>query len=177
MTAMPVQISIGGRKALRIASTVQPSELQVLRAGIEYVEAIGRLVDYWALQGENLPRSRHDILAAIHDFGVALHDGEVVGCGSLYVYGPTLAEIRSLGVDPGKHGLGIGSALVAYFLEAARHIHIPRVFVLTRAPHFFERNGFRLVSIDLLPEKVFKDCMKCPKRSNCDEIAMICELT
>lgn len=151
--------------------------LEFVPACVDHVDGIVRLVDYWAKQGENLPRTRDEIHAAITDFGVALHKGEVVGCGSLFVYGPTLAEIRSLGVDPDKHGMGIGSQLVSYFLESARRLHIPRVFVLTRAPEFFQNNGFRVVAIDVLPEKVFKDCLKCNKRSMCDEIAMICELT
>ena len=71
-------------------------------------------------------------------------------------YTPVLAEIRSLGIDPGHHGTGLGSRLVRYFIDAAVELHIPRVFVLTRAPKFFEKLGFRLESMDLLPEKVFK---------------------
>lgn len=151
--------------------------IEVEPARVDHLDDICRLVDYWAKQGENLPRSRDEILSAITDFGVALHEGKVVGCGSLFIYSQTLAEIRSLGVDPEKKGLGIGSQLVTYFLEAARRLRIPRVFVLTRAPHFFERSGFKTVAIDILPEKVFKDCLKCTKRSKCDEIAMVCELT
>ncbi len=150
--------------------------LEIVPATTDHIDGIVRLVDYWAEHGENLPRSRDEILAALTDFGVAIHNNEVVGCGSLYIYGPTLAEIRSLGVDPDKHGLGIGSALVSHFLEHARRLHVSRVFVLTRAPDFFQGNGFRTVAIDVLPEKVFKDCLKCQKRTKCDEIAMICEL-
>jgi N-acetylglutamate synthase-like GNAT family acetyltransferase len=47
------------------------------------------------------------------------------------------------------------------------------VFVLTRAPVFFEKAGFRQVSVNSLPEKVLKDCSACPKREQCDEIALI----
>jgi argininosuccinate lyase/amino-acid N-acetyltransferase len=150
--------------------------LEIAPARVEHLDGICRLVDHWAQQGENLPRSREEILTALSEFGVALHEGEVVGCGSLYIYSTSLAEIRSLGVDPQKHGLGIGSKLAAHFLDAARRMHIARVFVLTRAPDFFARCGFRVVPIDILPDKVFKDCLKCTKRSKCDEIAMICEL-
>jgi argininosuccinate lyase/amino-acid N-acetyltransferase len=165
-----------GRKRNAGATKKRGRALEVVPATVDHLEGIVRLVDYWAQQGENLPRTRDEILGSLTDFGVALHEGEVVGCGSLCIYGSTLAEIRSLGVDPDKHGLGVGSALVTHFLNEARRLHISRVFVLTRAPHFFERNGFRAVAIDVLPEKVFKDCLKCQKRSKCDEIAMICEL-
>jgi amino-acid N-acetyltransferase len=47
------------------------------------------------------------------------------------------------------------------------------VFVLTRAPEFFEKCAFRRVSINSLPEKVLKDCANCPKNTACDEIALI----
>jgi argininosuccinate lyase/amino-acid N-acetyltransferase len=148
----------------------------IRQARIDDLDDIVRLVDYWTQQGENLPRSRESILEAIADFGVAELDGRVIGCGSLSIYTPALAEIRSLGVDPEHHGCGAGSALVRHFLGQAAVLHIPRVFVLTRAPHFFERLGFRTVSIQTLPEKVFKDCMKCTKRDRCDEIAMMHEI-
>jgi argininosuccinate lyase / amino-acid N-acetyltransferase len=47
------------------------------------------------------------------------------------------------------------------------------VFVLTRAPRFFERLQFKTVSVNGLPEKILKDCARCPKKHCCDEIAMI----
>jgi argininosuccinate lyase/amino-acid N-acetyltransferase len=153
-----------------------PAALTIRQARIDDLDDICRLVDYWTREGENLPRSREAILEAIADFGVAERGGTVIGCGSLSIYTPALAEIRSLGVDPAHHGGGAGSALVRHFLEQAAVLHIPRVFVLTRAPAFFERLGFRVVSIDTLPEKVFKDCNACPKKHCCDEIAMVHEV-
>ena len=176
----PRQVHQAIEKARRKNSGTKTSRrgtLVVTAASVDHLEGISRLIDLWAQRGENLPRSRDEILASISDFAVAIHDGTVVGCGSLYVYGSTLAEIRSLGVDPERHGMGTGSRLVSHLLQAARRLRISRVFALTRAPDFFEQNGFHTVPIDVLPEKVFKDCLKCTKRSKCDEIAMICELS
>jgi argininosuccinate lyase/amino-acid N-acetyltransferase len=170
MARASMQASVADRAAPELVVEVGP-------ACIDHVEAIGRLIDYWAVQGENLPRSRDEIVESLNDFGVAVLDGQVIGCGSLHLYTNTLAEIRSLGVDPQCKGVGVGSQMVRYFVECARRLHIRRVFVLTRAPEFFLRNGFQVVAIDTLPEKVFKDCLKCTKRECCDEIAMICELT
>jgi N-acetylglutamate synthase-like GNAT family acetyltransferase len=87
-----------------------------------------------------------------------------------------LAEIRSLGVDPDCRGHSVGSTLVQYFIRSAAALHIPRVFVLTRAPTFFARLGFREERMNTLPEKVWKDCVDCPKRDCCDEIPMIYEI-
>lgn len=142
-------------------------------ATVEDLEGICRLVDLWAQRGENLPRSRDEILEKITDFGVALVDGRVAGCASLWIYTPQLAEIRSLGVDESAHGKGLGSGLVQFFLEKARSLGIPKVFVLTRAPRFFARCGFRQVSVNSLPEKILKDCAQCPKNQHCDEVAMV----
>ncbi len=152
------------------AVTIEPAHMG-------HVDDIARLVDYWAVQGENLPRRRESIIASIAEFAVARQSGEVIGCGSLLIYESTLAEIRSLGVDPNRQGAGAGKALVEYLLERAARLHVPQVFVLTRAPKFFERCGFHTVDISTLPEKVFKDCSICPKQYCCDEIAMVCDIT
>ena len=143
------------------------------QARADDLDQICWLVDHWATHGENLPRSREDIMKAILDFGVAVVDGKVVGCAALWIYTPQLAEIRSLGVHPDHHGKGVGHGLVRYFLRLAGQLHIPKVFVLTRAPKFFENAGFRQVSVNSLPEKVLKDCAVCPKREQCDEVALV----
>lgn len=46
-------------------------------------------------------------------------------------------------------------------------LFLPRLFL------FFEKCGFRLVNKRELPQKVWKDCMGCPKFPECDEVAMI----
>ncbi len=145
-------------------------------AVVEDLDDICRLVDLWSSKGENLPRPREEILEKITDFGVAVVDGKVRGCASVWVYEADLAEIRSLGIDEGFHGRGLGKQLVQFFLEKAKGLGIKRVFVLTRMPAFFEKCGFRTVSINSLPQKVTKDCAKCPKNHACDEIAMVQDL-
>ena len=148
-------------------------DVHVRQATLDDLDAIGELVEYWARQGENLPRTPQTILEAIADFGVAVADGTIIGCGSLSIYTPALAEIRSLGIDSQHHGHGAGAKLVRYFLARARALHVPKVFALTRVPAFFEKLGFHMVDIATLPEKARKDCCQCPKRENCDEIAMV----
>ena len=152
------------------------ASVEVRQAHIDDLDGICRLVNYWAEQGENLPRKQDSILEAIQDFGVAVDDGKIVGCGSLFVYTAVLAEIRSLGVDPKYHHHNLGSSLVQYFIRSAATLHIAKVFVLTRAPKFFERLGFREERMSALPEKVWKDCVDCLKRDCCDEISMVYEI-
>jgi argininosuccinate lyase/amino-acid N-acetyltransferase len=163
------------RRMLRERAVADPvaGEVEFRQARADDLDAIEWLVEHWAKHGENLPRSREDIMKAILDFGVAVVDGKVVGCAALWIYTPQLAEIRSLGVHPDHQGKGVGQGLVRYFLQLAGQLHIPKVFVLTRAPRFFEKAGFRQVSVNSLPEKVLKDCAGCPKREQCDEIALV----
>jgi amino-acid N-acetyltransferase len=100
-------------------------------------------------------------------------DGEVVGCGSLCKLGDDLVEIRSLGISEGYKGLGIGSRLVDLLIEEAREQRIGKVMALTYEVRFFERNGFRVVDKEIFPEKVWTDCVNCPKQQCCDEIAVL----
>ncbi len=70
-------------------------------------------------------------------------------------------------------GKGVGTALVTMALEQARYLGVPRVFALTLEPAFFERAGFTAIRKEDLPMKVWSDCAKCPKQTECDEVAMI----
>jgi len=175
----PVQVAAAMNIAANNLAThrnqLSASEVRIRQARIDDIDGICELVDYWAKAGENLPRSRDDILEGIQDFAVAVDSDKVVGCGSLYVYTHILAEIRSLGVATSHHGSGVGSKLVEHFVRRATRLHIPRVFVLTRTPKFFGRLGFCQQEMDVLPEKVFKDCVNCPKIDCCDEIPMVYE--
>lgn len=176
--------AVGGTAPARIATRlaglqtpVAPErplgEIDVRKATVSDLTEIKRLVDLWADAGENLPRSEEEILHSIGEFAVATEHGVVVGCGALWLYTPTLAEIRSLGVDPSCHGGGVGSRLIEHLATIAEDLRIERVFVLTRVPRFFERLKFRTVSVNGLPEKILKDCARCPKKHACDEIAMV----
>ena len=58
----------------------------------------------------------------------------------------------------------------------ARSLDIPRVIALTREVPFFERCGFVVVPRESLPRKVWTDCVRCPKRHACDEVAVALDL-
>ncbi len=152
-----------------------PATMTIREARVEDLDGICAIIAHWATQGEHLPRSRDEVLEALSEFAVAVEGSKVVGCGSLWIYTPQLAEIRSLGVAPGREGTGLGSLLTKYFVEWAADLGIPRVFVLTRVASFFARCGFTTVSVSILPEKVLKDCANCPRNNACDEVAMILE--
>jgi len=79
-------------------------------------------------------------------------------------------------VRPDHHGRGLGARLVTRVLDDARALGLPRVIALTRELPFFEKCGFVAVQRDTLPRKVWTDCVRCPRRHACDEIAVVFDL-
>lgn len=143
------------------------------RAKLEDVEPLFQMIDGYAQRGIMLPRSREVLSRQINDFVVTEVDGLVVGCGSLCRLGEELVEIRSLGISEGYKGRGLGSLLVAQLVEEAKSLGIPKVMALTYEVSFFLKNGFEVVEMDIFPEKVWTDCIHCPKQHACDEIAVL----
>lgn len=152
---------------------MQAVEVLCRKATSDDVEMLFHLIKGYAEQGIMLPRTREALIRQIDTFVVAEIGSEVVGCGSLTKLGDNLVEIRSLGMTEGYKGLGIGSKLVNKLLAEAKEQGITKVMALTYADAFFERNGFKIVDKEIFPEKVWTDCVNCPKQLACDEIAVL----
>lgn len=149
---------------------------QIRPARVEDVEAMRALIDRYAGEDRMLSRSRDFLVEHVRDFVVADDGGEFIGCCALAVLTPDLAEVRSLAVRPEASGRGVGASLVDACVAQARRLGLRRVFALTLVPEFFERRGFTLTSLGRLPEKSASECPVCPKRSKCDEHAMLLHL-
>lgn len=137
------------------------------------VESLHNLITGYAEKGIMLPRSREALLRNIDTFVVAEIDGKFVGCGALTRLGEDLVEIRSLGMSEEFKGYGIGGLIVERLIENAQKQGISKIMALTYAVSFFVRNGFEVVEKEIFPEKVWTDCVSCPKRHACDEIAVM----
>ncbi len=135
--------------------------------------AIHRLITHYAAQGLLLPRGEEEIRRDIGHFLVVEEKGQVTSCVALESYGPTLAEVRSLAVEPGNHGRGAGSQLIEFAFAEARRRGIAQLFALTHAPEFFQRHGFETVRRQSLTQKTERDCRACPKRRACKLVAVI----
>ena len=142
-------------------------------ARLSDVRAIYRLIAHYASQGLLLPREEEEICRNIGHFLVLCEKGKLLSCVALESYGPDLAEIRSLAVDPESRARGAGSQVVEFALEEARRRGISRVFAVTHAPDFFVRQGFETVQRRSLAEKIERDCRRCPKRRACKLAAVI----
>ncbi|WP_239617442.1 N-acetyltransferase [Cohnella mopanensis] len=139
----------------------------------EDVDALYELIQGYAANGIMLPRSREALTRNIDTFIVAQDGDRLIGCGSLCRLGSDLVEIRSLGIVDGYKGQGVGSRLVDALIEEARVQGIPKVMALTYEAAFFQKNGFKIVDKEIFPEKVWTDCVNCPKQHCCDEIAVV----
>lgn len=137
------------------------------------VDTLFEIIQGYAAQGIMLPRTKEALTEQINDFVVAEIDQQLVGCGSLTQLGKDLVEVRSLGVTDGHKGLGIGKSIVNLLIEEAKARQITKVMALTYEVKFFEKNGFTVVDKEIFPEKVWKDCIHCPKQHACDEIAVL----
>jgi amino-acid N-acetyltransferase len=150
-------------------------------ATVRDVPAIARLINSFAERGLMLFRSHAELYETLRDF-ILYEKPEpesrnpepvLLGVCALEIAWADLAEVKSLAVDPAHHGRGIGSQLVTAVMEEARRLQIQRLFALTYEQRFFERLGFHVVEKDALPLKVWSDCIKCPKKNGCDEIAVV----
>jgi argininosuccinate lyase/amino-acid N-acetyltransferase len=186
---LTLEATLGARKALGGVSPQQvefalaaaeerlakrdTSGITIRTACLDDLDRIEFIVNHWIDdKGENLPRDRADLARSISEFSVTELDGKVTGCGSVHIYDTGLAEIRSLGVEPGFEGRGQGSALVELLVKRAETLAIKRLFVLTRKPDFFMKLGFSPASKTTMPEKVLKDCAMFVSEHATDERAL-----
>lgn len=146
------------------------------KAKITDIEPIHALITYYADRGLMLARPRTMLYESLREFTIAEDHGQVVAAGSLHIIWEDLSEIRALAVAPEYSNKGIGSGLVKMFVEEAREMEIPRVFALTYQQKFFEKCGFKVVTKESLPQKVWGECVNCPKFPNCEEIAVIFDI-
>jgi amino-acid N-acetyltransferase len=142
------------------------------RAILPDVEQIHKLIAEYSPDGTLLPRTLAELSENVRDFIVVEDGGDIIACGALHFYGRHLTEIRSIAVSPRHKGKGAGRELIEALLEEAEHHKITCVCLFTRIPDFFAKFGFDYASRELLPDKIYKDCLKCPRLHACDEVAM-----
>lgn len=142
-------------------------------ATIHDVPRIEEIINSHAGLGKMLFKSYAQLYEDLRDFGVYEEDGQVVGCVALTILWADLAEVRSLAVDEEHIGRGIGRRLVEWSVDEGRRLGIRRLMALTYEQAFFEKLGFDVVAKETLPLKVWSDCIRCPKRDGCDEIAVV----
>jgi amino-acid N-acetyltransferase len=151
----------------------------IRKARISDVKAIhGLLMHREEHEGLVLPRSFSQLYSHLRDFFVVVNDDDaVIGCCALNIIWENLAEIRSLVVAPEYRGNKLGRKLVEVCLSEAVTLGIYKVYTLTEQTGFFAHLGFETEDMDQLNQKVFADCLNCPRfPDHCNEVAMIMNL-
>ena len=143
-------------------------DLMVRRARPQDAPAISRLNNTFANEGRMLKRTPEMIALAIDDYVVVQNSaGELLACGALKEYSPSVAEVAAIAVSPEAHGKGLGKAIVRAVEDLARKRGIYDVFALTLQPEFFAAIGYERVDRARYPEKIRRDCLACARRFAC----------
>jgi len=164
---------ISSVQADAFVAETEHQRVEVRKAVMHDIQAILDLINGYAAKGVMLPRTEFELSEAIRDFTVVTANGQLLGCGALHFYTPTVGEIRSLAVAETAKTRGVGRRLIqALVLEAQQH-ELDAVFAFTYVVEFFNKVGFHVVERGALPLKAWKDCVRCPKFQACDEIAVL----
>jgi len=145
----------------------------VRRARPQDAVAISKLNNSFANEGLMLLRSPEMIALAIDDYVVVQGpSSEILACGALKEYSPSVAEIAAIAVSRDARGRGLGRAIVHAVEDLARMRGIYDVFALTLQPDFFSAIGYDRVDRARYPEKIRRDCLSCARRFACNEICV-----
>jgi len=153
--------------------TASSRGIDVRKASMQDIPALLDLINGYAAKGIMLSRTEFEMSENMRDFMVAYAGNQLVGCGALHFYSPTMGEVRSLAVADSHKTHGIGRMIVDSLVYEAKLYGLDAVFAFTYVPGFFGRVGFHEVERGELPLKAWKDCLRCPKFDCCDEIAVL----
>lgn len=150
--------------------------MKIRKAKITDLKQVHKLINDYAKKEEMIPRSLSELYENVRDFIVCEYNGNICGVCALHIMWEDLAEIRSLAVDSEYQKMGIGKNLVRQCLKEARALGLKQVFALTYYSEFFKKMGFVDIEKSSLPQKIWGDCLRCPRFPECDEHAVIIKL-
>ncbi|HVH26411.1 MAG TPA: GNAT family N-acetyltransferase [Vicinamibacterales bacterium] len=153
---------------------MKPRSAVMLRsATTSEARALHTLISANLEEGHLLPRTLGELKIHAGRFVVATRGRRIVGCAELAALSAHVAEVRSLVVDPGERGHGVGTMIVDELRRRARAEGFDKLCAFTHAPAYFIPMGFSIVPHTWLLEKVTTDCVKCPLFRQCGQYAMV----
>lgn len=164
--------------------------ITIQKAKISDAQKIKELVDPYAKEGLMLSRPIYEIYENIRDFSVAVVKGKVIGCYALHIFGKeyrpgdkkgglVLAELRALTVVKTWQGRKIGTKMVKSCIKEGEKLGVTRFFTLTVKENldFFKKFGFKRIKKINLPQKIWQECIRCPRfPSECNEYPLILDI-
>lgn len=147
--------------------------MRIRKATLKDAKSIQTVIDKFAKKDKMLPRSLSEIYENIRDFFICQDKGKIIGISALHILWENLAEIRSVAVLQEYQNKGVGKKLVEQCLKEVKALRVKKVFALTYNPEFFRKLGFKDIDKNALPQKIWGDCLRCPKFPKCEEVAVI----
>lgn len=139
----------------------------------KYIPALYQLIKVFSDQYIMLPKSMDELINTQSMFRIVVDDQKVIACAMLDQFTDELAEVKSLAVDKAYQGRGLGRLLVNDCEKDAQAKGIKKLFALTFEEKFFNKLDFKTVSMESLPEKVYRECVRCHYYNDCKEIAVL----
>ncbi len=176
---MNTQVMTSTRAASRGSAPGQRREqaaITLRTATASEAPALHALIVEHLEEGRLLPRHLEELKVHAPRFVVAVRGRRIVGCAELAPLSPTVAEVRSLVVDRGTRGLGIGRRMVDELQHQARLAGYERLCAFTHEPGYFVHQGFSIVPHTWVPEKIAHDCSTCSLFRRCGQHAVILPL-
>jgi amino-acid N-acetyltransferase len=155
---------------------MRPARVTLRMAEPSHAPTLHALIATNLEEGHLLPRTLDELVVHAERFTIAVRDNAIVGCAELAPLGATVAEVRSLAVDPSARGGGVGVRIVGALRLRARRDGFEKLCAFTHTPGYFIHMGFSIVPHLWLPEKIFADCVRCPRFRQCGQYAMVVAL-
>lgn len=162
----------------------------IRKAKISDAQEIKEIIESYAKEGIMLSRPIYEIYESIRDFSVATVNRKIVGCCALHVFGKEyrpgdkkeksiLAEIRTLAVAKTWQKRKVGTKMVKNCIEEGKRLGITKIFILTVKENldFFKGIGFKGIKRAKLPQKIWQECVRCPRFPlECNETALFLDI-
>src|ERR1700730_170430 len=145
-------------------------------ADVSDAKKVHALIQANLQEGHLLPRTLSELTVHTGRFVVALKARRIVGCAELAPLSPHVAAVRSLAVDARARGGRVGVMIVDELRRRARREGFEKLCAFTHAPSYFIHIRFSIVPHLWLTEKIYTDCVKCPRFRQCAQYAMVVPL-
>ena len=151
--------------------------MKIRQAKVQDVKQMHRIIEFYADNKEMLHRSLNSIYENIQEYVVAEYKGKIIGCGALHVSWDNLAEVKALAVEKTYARQGIGTKIVKTLEQNALGLGIFTTFALSFKPAFFQKMGYEVISREVLPQKIWSECINCHLFPDCGEVPLIKDLS
>src|SRR6204780_4834040 len=102
--------------------------IEVRKASMQDIPALLELINGYAAKGIMLARTEFEMSENMRDFMVAYAGNQLVGCGALHFYSPTMGEVRSLAVAESHKIMGVGRLVVEALVKEAVEYELDAIF-------------------------------------------------